>query len=270
MFKIGDFSTLTRVSVKTLRYYDELGLLRPIRVDPETGYRFYSASQLPRLHRILALRDLGFPLDRIAEALDSGISPDALRGMLMLRQAEQEDRVREESERLSRLKTFLRLIDREGVRAGEVVLKEIAPQQIVSIRDIIPAYRSVGALFQRLSQIAGPLASQGVALAVWHDTEYKERNLDVEVGIYLRQAPQTQELASVRQLPAATVASIVHHGAFSRISEVYLAILHWIEANEYRQAGPMRELFLRVSAPVSRDDESNITEIQVPVGKAAK
>jgi effector-binding domain-containing protein len=79
-----------------------------------------------------------------------------------------------------------------------------------------------------------------------------------------------QEPLAIRQLSGAMVASIVHHGAFNRISEAYAAILHWIEANEYRQAGPMRELFLRVSVPVSRDDESNVTEIQLPVEKASK
>jgi DNA-binding transcriptional MerR regulator len=270
VFKIGEFSALTRVSVKTLRYYDELGLLHPVRIDPESGYRFYSASQLPRLHRILALKDLGFPLDRIAPALDQGISADALRGMLMLRQVEQEARIRAEGERLTRLKALLHLIEQEGVRAGEVVLKDVAPQQIVSIRDVIPSYRNVGSLFERLHQTIGPLASQGLALAIWHDAEYKDRDLDVEAGVYLKQAVQTQKPASARELPGATVASIVHHGAFGRIGEAYQSIMHWIDANEYRQAGPMRELFLHVSVPVSRDDESNVTEIQVPVGKDAK
>jgi DNA-binding transcriptional MerR regulator len=268
VFKIGEFSTLTRVSVKTLRYYDELGLLRPVRIDPESGYRFYSASQLPRLHRILALKDLGFPLDSIGQALDEGVNADALRGMLMLRQTEQEERLREESERLARLKTLVRLIEQEGVRAGEVVMKDVAPQQIVSIRGVISTYRRVGTLFERLYQTIGPLASQGLALAIWHDTEYKDRDLDVEAGIYVRPAVQIPKPATARELPRATVASIVHHGAFARISEAYRAILHWIEANEYRQAGSTRELFLRISVPVSRDDESNVTEIQVPVERA--
>jgi DNA-binding transcriptional MerR regulator len=270
VFKIGEFSALTRVSIKTLRYYDELGLLRPARIDQESGYRFYSASQLPRLHRILALKDLGFPLDRIAPALDQGISAESLRGMLLLRQAEQEERLREEGERLTRLKALLQLIDQEGVRAGEVVLKDVAPQQIASIRDVIPSHRNVASLFERLYQTIGTFASQCVPLAIWHDAEYKDRDLDVEAGVSLKQTVQAQRLSSVRELPGATVASFVHHGAFGRISEAYLAILHWVDANEYRQDGPMRELFLRISVPVSRDDESNVTEIQVPIRKDAK
>jgi effector-binding domain-containing protein len=75
-------------------------------------------------------------------------------------------------------------------------------------------------------------------------------------------------IRSVRELPGVTATSIVHHGAFNRIGEAYQAVLHWIDANGYRQAGPTRELFLHVSQPVGRDDESNVTEIQVPVEKA--
>jgi DNA-binding transcriptional MerR regulator len=88
MIKIGDFSKLSLVSIKTLRYYDEMGLLKPVHVDQFTGYRYYSADQLSRLHRILALKDLGFSLEQIARVLNEGVSAEQLRGMLRLRQAE--------------------------------------------------------------------------------------------------------------------------------------------------------------------------------------
>lgn len=95
MLKIGEFSSLSQTSITTLRHYDELGLLKPVHVDAATGYRYYSVSQLPRLHRILALKDLGFPLERVAGALDEGVNADALKGMLLLRRIEQEQHVRE-------------------------------------------------------------------------------------------------------------------------------------------------------------------------------
>jgi DNA-binding transcriptional MerR regulator len=91
MFKIGDLSKLSRVSVKTLRYYDEIGLLKPAQVDRFTGYRYYSFDQLPRLNRILALKDLGFSLEQIAQVLNEGLPPAQLRGMLRLRQMELRD-----------------------------------------------------------------------------------------------------------------------------------------------------------------------------------
>lgn len=81
MIKIGDFARLCQVSVVTLRYYDEMGLLKPVKVDEFTGYRFYSASQLPRLNRILALKDLGFPLEQIKLMLAGDLSLEQLRSM---------------------------------------------------------------------------------------------------------------------------------------------------------------------------------------------
>jgi DNA-binding transcriptional MerR regulator len=268
VLKIGEFSVLTRVSIKTLRYYDEVGLLKPARVDLNSGYRYYSASQVPRLHRILALKDLGFPLDRIAKVVEEGVTGDALRGMLMLREVEQQARVQEETERLGRLRARLRLIELEGIMSSEVVLKDLGPQWIVSMREIIPGFRTIGALFGKLYGALGPLATQGVAAAVFHDQEFTEQEVDVEVGICLDHRVSVSEPLSVRELPGAIAASIVHHGAFNRISEAYQALLHWIDANGYRQAGPSRELFLHVSLPASRDDESNVTEIQVPIEKA--
>ena len=82
MLKIGDFSKMVRVPVPTLRYYDQVGLLKPIEVDRFTGYRYYSASQLPRLHRILALKGLGFSLEQIGAVLDEGLTPEQISGML--------------------------------------------------------------------------------------------------------------------------------------------------------------------------------------------
>lgn len=151
--------------------------------------------------------------------------------------------------------------------AGEVVLKDLGPQWIVSVREIIPAFQTIGTLFGKLYGGVGALASQGVGAAIFHDLEFKDQGIDVEVGICLRRPASVSAPLSVRELPGATAASIVHHGAFNRISEAYQAVLHWIDANGYRQAGPARELFLHVSQPVSRDDESNVTEIQVPVEK---
>ena len=113
----------------------------------------------------------------------------------------------------------------------------------------------------------GPLGLEGLGVALFHDKEFKDQDIDAEVGIYLESAVPAQEPLTVYQLPQATVASVIHNGAFNRVGEAYEAVLRWIEANGYRPAGPARELFLHLSQPVSRDDESSVTEIQVPVEK---
>jgi effector-binding domain-containing protein len=150
---------------------------------------------------------------------------------------------------------------------NDVVLKDVPPQWIASMREKIPAYRMIGMLFGKLYGVIGPLGLEGLGVALFHDSEFKDQDIDAEVGIYLKAAVPAPGPLAVYQLPQATVASVIHHGAFNRVSEAYESLLRWIESNGYRPTGPAREIFLQLSQPVSRNDESNITEIQVPVAK---
>src|SRR5512136_3460541 len=149
MLRIGDFSRLSRVSVKALRYYDEIGLLKPIEIDRFTGYRYYSAGQLSRLNRILLLKDLGLSLDQIGRLLESDLPPAQLRGMLKLRQAEIERSIEEEEARLTRVAALLIHIEQENVNMSkyDVVIKKVAPVRIASIRDVVANYDAQGALW---------------------------------------------------------------------------------------------------------------------------
>jgi effector-binding domain-containing protein len=151
----------------------------------------------------------------------------------------------------------------------DVVNKEIAPLWIASVRETIPAYLAVGKLYGELFEALGPSAFGGITVALWHDHEYKEHDVDAEAGVYLKHSVPAQGRVNVHELPSTTVASIIHHGAYNRLSEAYGAVLRWIETNGYRIAGPIRELYLQNSMPVRQDDESYVTEIQVPVEKVA-
>src|SRR3974390_429871 len=110
MLNIGEFARLGQVSPRMLRHYDEIGLLRPDRIDAATGYRYYHVRQLERLHRIVALRDMGFGLEQIAQVLSEEISVEELRGMLRLRRAQIEHTVGEEQDRLRRVEAHLRTL----------------------------------------------------------------------------------------------------------------------------------------------------------------
>ena len=134
MLKIRDFARLAEVSMTTLRYYDEIGLLKPMHVDPETGYRFYTMDQLPYLHRILAFKELGLELTQIVEILDEGISPLALQGMLRLRQAQLHQQIQTQQEQLVRIEARLRSLEQGGsLPVYEVVLKAVKPITGVSL-----------------------------------------------------------------------------------------------------------------------------------------
>lgn len=172
MLKIGDFSKLTFVSVKTLRYYDELGLLKPVRVDRESGYRYYTVDQMPRLNRILALKDLGLSLDQIAVLLKDNLTAEHIRGILLLKLAETEERLKEEEARRQRVEVRLKQIEKEGMLPmTEVVIKDLPVQHIASIRRIIPNYSVLGELFNELFGTIMPagLKLLGPTVAIYHE-----------------------------------------------------------------------------------------------------
>ena len=111
MFKIGEFSRIGRVSMRLLRYYDELGLLRPAHTDSSNGYRYYTAAQIPQLNRVLVLRDLGLTLEQIARALHDNVSAEELRGMLLMRRAEIEQLQAEQALQLRHLESRIAALD---------------------------------------------------------------------------------------------------------------------------------------------------------------
>src|SRR5690349_14707171 len=100
MLRISEFSRLTRIPAKTLRYYDDIGLFCPAQVGGFTGYRYYSVNQLPRLNRILALKELGLSLEQIKDMVDNNLTPEQIRGMLRLKQAELQQQIQQEQTRL--------------------------------------------------------------------------------------------------------------------------------------------------------------------------
>lgn len=269
MLKIGDFSKLSRVTVKTLRYYDEIGLLRSASVDDVNGYRYYTVDQLPRLNRILALKDLGFSLEQIAMLLAEDLPASQIRGMLRLRLSEIESRMQEERARLMQVEARLRQIEQEGKMSEyEVVVKNVEPQWVASIREQLRSYQDIGRLYGEIYPYVGRNRGQaGVCGALWHDPGYKETDIDGEAYVALSKPIQGSDRVKVYELPAAQVASTVHRGSYGAFPQAYAAIVNWINGNGYQIAGANREIYLKPGK--GQDDESCVTEIQFPIEKTA-
>lgn len=268
MLKIGDFSRLSFVSVKTLRYYDEFGLLKPAAVDEFTGYRLYSAEQLPRLHRIMAFKDLGLSLEQITVLLKEDPSAEQIRGMLRMKQAQIEALLIEEQMRLGRVEALLKQIEQEGVMSmHEVVLKKVPAIKVAVIRRNIPSFGELGKLF---GELIGPLMGKtrfaGPTMAIYHDLEFKESNPDVEVAIPVESPLPEDAPAKAGELPAAEMACLIHQGPYETIGNAYSALMAWIEPNGMRIAGPVRECYLNGPGETQNTGEY-VTEIQVPVTK---
>jgi DNA-binding transcriptional MerR regulator len=269
MIKIGDFSKISQVTVKTLRYYDELGLLKPAQIDHFTGYRYYSFDQLPRLNRILALKDLGLSLDQISQALKQGLPAAELRGMLRLKQAEIQQRLQEDQERLERVEARLKQIEQEDAMSTyEIVIKKVEPIAVASLRGIIPSYPEQGGLWNELETYlqSHRTTPTGPCFTLYHADEPE---IDAEVCEPLESPIQTGGRIQSHMLPALeAAASTLHHGPFITIGEAYTALVKWIEANGYSIHGPCREIYLNPPKNGAQNDPSTVTEIQFPVVKA--
>ena len=151
--------------------------------------------------------------------------------------------------------------------SNDVVIKTTAPQWIASVRQVITNYPGVGALYGEIFGALGPAAFPSTPVAIWHDHEYKDKDVDAEAGLYLKHSVPANGRVKVYELPETTVASIIHNGAYNRLNESYDAIARWIGASGYKIAGPAREIYLKCNQPVRQDDESYVTEIQFPVEK---
>ena len=270
MYRIGEFSKICRVPVSALRYYSDLGLLPPVRIDPGSGYRYYEAAQLPRLNRILALKDLGLSLEEVGLILNDELSAAELRGMLRLKQAEMSQAVAEQQAQLTRVENRLRLIEgEENMPDYEIVLKELEPIHVLSLREIAPEPAHVG---EMIGDGYAALMPAGIlpaapCFSLYHDPEFKPENLDVEIAFpvspEVTTAPQTPGGRSFghRIVPGGQMAVTIHQGANETIDQAYGAIGNWLEANGRTMAGPPQEAYL--TAP---DDPSGpITEIRIPV-----
>lgn len=286
MIKIGDFSKLAHVSIKTLHHYDDLGLLRPVHVDRYTGYRYYEIGQLSRLNRILALKDLGFSLEQVSQLLDEDLSTAELRGMLRLKQMELAGLVDEEQARLARVEQRLLQLEHEyNPFDAAVAVKEI-PAQTVLLANIVAAREEfLPAARQSLHQLLlaqlerAQLKPSGPWFALLNDLPYAESNLELAlaVSVILRsgQRPgdwqgtpvQVQDLEAVPGM-----ASIIHQDDTATLPQTYASLYAWTQSNGYQIAGPCREIYLPedgVGAAPLADLYTGCIELQCPLQKAS-
>ena len=272
MLKIGEFSKFSRVSVKTLRYYDEIGLLNPLKVDELSGYRYYSVEQLTRLNRIMGLKNLGLSLDEISRILTDNPSTEKAHEILQVKQKEIMGRLREEEIRLKKVEEWLTKIEKAGALPEyDVLLKKIESLTVASVRDVIPTYNDISRLYRELFSYLGRNRIQfaGPPMAINHDAEYREKDVDIEATIPVQGNLTGNEKVTIRELPEIEqMASVIHRGPYENLGRVYQALIAWVEANCYQIAGPDREIYLKGPGQFLKGNPRDyVTEIQLPVKK---
>ena len=272
MFSIGDFARLGGVSVRALRYYEEAGLLAPAAVDSTTGYRSYSAHQLPRLHRIVALKDLGLSIRQLAPLLDE-LSAEQLRGMLVRKRAELQEQLAEDQARLDRVESRLRHIERENEMPIDIVLKEIPALRAAVIRcaqpdlDFYTMTPIVGPAFTELTKRLHDAHVRSVGpLFLFYEPVSEDiliPNVAVDVG---DQPVPVDDLVTEVELPAITAATTIHRGrsGHDEIGPLYAQLARWAEDHGYSVQGPGRDLLI---GPFKKGGDDFVTEHQLPMEK---
>jgi DNA-binding transcriptional MerR regulator len=278
MFRIGEFAQIAQVSGRQLRFYDQLGLLQPAHVDAQTGYRYYSIRQLPRLNSILALKELGLSLEQIGPMLEREMSPAELRSMLTLKRAQLERSLQEEEARLRHIESRIAQIDRDGKADGlDVIMKSTPATPLLAVNcrceSMDEVARTVRTVAEEGTRQIKPALRDKLVVIARNDVDSEK--LDLDIGFSLTRPSN----ASVRiagdlvlraaELPAVeTMATVVRPGTNAESHTSFGTVGRWIEANQYEIAGPCREIFLEpITGPPGF--EGAMVEIQFPVRKAA-
>lgn len=271
MLRIGDFSKLSRISIRMLRHYDEIGLLVPKRIDDFTGYRYYSEEQLAAASRIIALKDMGFSLSTMKEILKSYDNPKALSEYLIVKRAEMQEEEAEIQQRLLLLETAIKRLGKDDMAMNyDVTLKTIPERYVASVRKIIPAYDQEGVLWNILMSETASLQmvpeENCCSLAMFHDEDYKESDVDIEIQISVKGAYKNTEHVVFKTVPEVEIASAIYKGSYGQITEVNHAVANWVRDNGYEFNGAMFCIY-HVSPAQTQNPDDLVTEVCYPIRK---
>ena len=267
LYKIGMFAAMNHVSVKTLRFYEEQGLLIPAFIHPETGYRYYTLSQMAVLHQITALKLAGFTLEEIGQ-INSGADEEAV---LLKKKAELIARIAELTRQIAVVDGYL---SKKKIGLSAPVLIKTIPETVVaSMKARIESY---DCLFELMPKMGTLMEKTGCVCALpeycftnYPEPGYKDGDILVELCESVTEPRQALGDLRFRTLPAIQAACVYHKGSYRTFAESYETVLKYIEENGYEIAGEIRESY--IDGVWNKDDESQwLSEIQVPIRKKAE
>lgn len=273
MLSIGEFSKICKVSTKTLRYYEEIGLLNPDEINPETGYRYYSISQLKIMLLINRLKAYHFSLDEIKTILEiaEGNPDEQLWLILNHKRLEIQQKITaleytlkqisSDIMNLKKAKPIMAFLDDIEVRLVETETVNILYlRRMMSIDDYAAGY---GKYFNRLyEKIAiDKLTLLGPPLTVYHSPEYDPAGIDTEFAL-----PIKEPVTGTREFPGCLCAKSILKGSYSELSSVFARLREWVENEGYELAISPYEVYL-TDPNLTANPENNVTEVYFPVKK---
>lgn len=271
MLRIGDFSKLSRISIRMLRHYDEIGLLIPKMTDSFTGYRHYGEDQLPTAGRITSLKDMGFSLSAIGEILKNYDNPQALAEFLTIKYAEVLEETKETNRRLLLLDTAIQRMRKDETAMNyNVSLKTLPERYVASVRKTIPSYEDEGMLWGILMQETAMLKMQDgdpcYTMAIFHDGEHKESDVDVEVQKSVKGKYSNTGNVIFKTEPPIEIASAIYKGNYGKVDEVNETVATWVRDNGYDFDGLSFNIY-HVSPHETQNPNEYVTEVCYPVKK---
>lgn len=269
MFKIGDFSKLTSVSIRMLRYYNDVGLFEPSHIDDFTGYRYYSTTQINRLNRIIRLRNMGFNVTEIGEVM-SETSDERIQEILLAKKRSVEEAIANEEVRLKLISSAIDNFTKETINMKyNVELKSVPSYQVLSLREVIPTYFDEGKLWEKMTNFiqSKSIECGPVCYATYYDEGYKDKDIDVEIVMSVENKDNDEQGFTYKDTESLDqVASVLVPGDFENIAPAFQFIGTWIEEQGYQISGNPRQIPLK--GPWNESDPKNfLNEIQVPVSK---
>lgn len=267
LYKIGMFAAMNHVTVKTLRFYEEQGLLMPALIHPENGYRYYTLSQMAVLHQITALKLAGFTLEEIAR-INSGADEEAV---LLKKKAELLAKIAELTRQIAFVDSYLS--KKKAGLSAPVLIKTIPETTVAFMRVRLESY---DCLFDRMPEMGALMEQAGCACALpdycftnYLEPGYKDGDILVEICESVVEAREETGGLQFKTLPEIQAACVFHKGSYRTFSESYETVLRYIEENGYEIAGEIRESY--IDGVWNKDDESQwLSEIQVPVRRRAE
>lgn len=264
LYKIGMFAAMNHVTVKTLRFYEEQGLLAPAVINRENGYRYYELSQMAVIHQITALKTAGFTLEEIAR-INSGADEEAV---LLKKKSELITKIADLTRQIAVVDSYLS--KKEIGLSTPVLIKTIGETTVAAMKVRIKSYDS---LFEVMPKMGSLMEKAGCECAVpeycftgYLEPGYKDEDIPVEICEAVTEAKEETGGLYFRTLPEIQAACIFHKGSYQTFSRSYEKVLKYIEENGYEIVGDIRESY--IDGVWNKDDESQwLSEIQIPIRK---
>lgn len=266
MFSIGVFSKINKITTKTLRYYESIGLLKPDYVDKHTKYRYYTTDQLPKIHKIITLKQMGLSLNDIKSVIDK---PEEVEKILIFKEKQMLEKIKKEEYELSRLRSCMTNLKGE-CNMKDIIIKSLPRVKIISMRKIIKNYDELfyvcpNIIAKEMERLGCVCEVPSYCFNIYHDGEYKESNIDVEICEAVTEIKKDTDILKFKELyEVKNAVCILHKGPYSTIGQSYAAVFKWIEENKYKVIDNPRESYID-GIWNKESEEEWLIELQVPI-----